>query len=221
MSELSANPADARKYRAMAFLIDAKGDAALLKSEAAPKSNAPDGGWKSFLAVLRKYRNGEVVDAREAAKAKDVANCFAAPGMLDRDSFIQACTDAICPMCKYQNRNNVRCPTCNGSGKDVLAFQPCPSCKGKGVRKCTSCDGTGANAHSIEENLETIVRTELWVLDQMLPDAPAVEKSGGPGSWASAVSNPQLTPIPRMTLETIADFDPRKCIFRKGSWIAP
>jgi hypothetical protein len=222
MTELANNPADARKYRAMAYLLDANSDQSLLKSDPAAKAKPPESAWKSFQSALRKFRNGDVIDAREAAKGKDVATCFASvPGMMDQDTFIQACTDSICPQCKYNNRNNFRCPTCMGRGKDNFGFQPCPTCKGKGIVKCSTCDGTGINRNAVDDNFDAVVRAELWSIEHMLPNAPAPEKRSGPGTWASAVSNPQLTPIPVLTLETITEYDPRKCVFRNGSWVAP
>ena len=222
MSELAPNPADARKYRAMAFLLDGKKDPSLLKLDARAQTSIPEAAWKSFQQALRKYRNGEVIDARELAKAKGVAGCFLAlPGIMDQETFIEACTDAICPQCKYTNREKTRCATCNGKGKDSFTLQPCATCKGRGVVRCPACDGSGVNRTRLAEHVEAMVRAELAALNRQVPDAPAAGKRADAANWSSALSNPQMTPIPTLTLETITDYDPRKCVFRNGTWVAP
>jgi hypothetical protein len=221
MSTLTTNSADARKYRAMAFLLDAKRDPALLKKDQSP-AVIPVAALQSFQQALRKYRTGDVMNARELATAKGVGDCFrAAPGMMDPDAFAQACTDAVCPRCRYTNRNNVKCSNCNGRKRLPSTNQICPTCNGKGVVKCSTCNGTGVNTSRLDQHVDTIVRGELWALDRLAPDAASATKPAAARSWASALSNPQLTPIPVLTLETIADYDPRKCVFRNGNWVAP
>jgi hypothetical protein len=223
MSALAATPAEARKYRAMAFLLDGKTDRSLLEGDGKAQAKIPAAAWQSFQQAMRKFRSGDIIQAREQAKAKDLASCFnAVPDMMDRDTFIQACTDAICPKCKYTNRNNFRCATCGGTGKDPFnSFQACPTCKGKKVVRCSACDGSGVNRTRLDEHVDATVRAELAALNRLVPAAPSAAKHGESGSWASALSNPQLTPLPAMTLETITDYDARKCVYRNGTWVAP
>lgn len=222
MSELATNPADARKYRALAFLLDAKRDRSVLKGNGAAQTDFSEAALKSFQKALKDYRTGDVIDARVLATAKGVGSCFrAVPGMMDQDAFVQACTDAVCPQCKYTNRNSMRCAACNGKGKFLFGNPICPTCKGKGVVKCSLCDGAGVNRARIDAHVDAMVRGELWALNRLAPDTASKQKPVDARSWATALSNPQLTPIPQLTLESVTDYDPRKCVFRNGGWVAP
>jgi hypothetical protein len=174
MSALAADPADQRKYRAMAFLLDP--DPALLKLEPgkapSPQSKAAKDGLFYFRKALRQYRNGQFSEAQDNAKVAGADTYFnAAPGFMDQKSFIQACKDAI------------------------------------------------ANKSLAEDNMDAVLRAEVWALDQMLP-AEAAGKKGTSGGWARVLSN-QLNPTPVLSLETISEFDPRTCVFKGGTWVAP
>jgi hypothetical protein len=181
MSELAArtHPADARKYRALAFLLDPTSDPSLLKVEgsattaaAAPKSKAERAKLDYFRKALRQYRSGQFKEAQANAEVEGVAPYFsAAPGMMDQKSFVQACKDAA-----------------------------------------TSKDNR-------EDHLDVILRAEAWAIDQILPPEPA--KQGAARGWSRALGSQDLTPVPRWSLETITEFDPRQCVFRNGEWVAP
>ncbi len=103
MSNLAADPADARKYRALAFVIDPAADRSLLDAKAV-KAAAPPGVdakaaktlLQHFRKALEQYRNGEFDKAQANAAVKGVEFYFkAAPGLGDRERFVQACKDAI------------------------------------------------------------------------------------------------------------------------------
>jgi hypothetical protein len=40
-------------------------------------------------------------------------------------------------------------------------------------------------------------------------------------SWSQIERSGATTPIPALSLTTIAEFDPRQCVFREGAWVAP
>lgn len=222
MSAIAASSADARKYRAMALLLDPKSDESLLAPKAGSAAKIPDTAWQTFESALREFRVGNVVVAKERAQEKGVGDCFdAVQGTLDKEQFIQACTEAICPRCHYGGRNTTRCPACSGSGSDVSGTLRCANCQGKGVVKCPVCTGSGIDRKNLERHLEVVIRCELRAIDRRLPNAPAVEDRLATGTWSSAVSNPQLAPVPLLTLETITGYDPRKCVYRNGAWVAP
>jgi hypothetical protein len=220
MSDLAPTSADARKYRAMALLVDPTRDESLLKKDGTAPQKVPDAAWQAFASALRAYRNGDALSARNQAQEEGVKTCFRAmQGSLDHAGFIQACTDTICPRCKYNGRNTQRCPTCQGSGG--VNGLPCATCMGKGVVKCPVCNGAGIDRKRMDQHLEAIIRCELWDIDRQLSGAPAVADRLGGGTWSSAINNPQLVPVPLLTLENISDYDPRKCIYRNGAWVAP
>lgn len=175
MSALAADPADQRKYRALAYLLDP--DPALLKLEPGKALPLPSKAAKDplsyFRTALRQYRNGQFSEAQANANATGVGHYFnAAPGFMDQKSFIQACKDAI------------------------------------------------VNKSLAEDNLDAVLRAEVWALDQILP-VDAAGKKIASGGWARVLSSQPLNPTPVLTLETITEFDPRKCVFQKGTWVAP
>jgi hypothetical protein len=97
-----------------------------------------------------------------------------------------------------------------------MGFQACATCNGKGTQKCTTCDGFGLNPHP-EDYLATVLKAEIWALEQMVPhDASSTQSAG----WSNARLNP-ASAIPLLKLETISEFDPRKCIYRMGTWNLP
>ena len=226
MSKLAARPEDARKFRAMAFLLDAKGDQTLLKAEAikpapitSPEAKASAKALTDFQKALKLYRSGQVKAAKNSASDKSIADLFGKAGLSDPKRFIQACNDAACTKCKAVGI--LTCTACNGKGKipDSMGFglQVCPGCNGKGKQKCSSCDGTGLNPYP-EDYLKAVLRAEIWALDQVLPPDPAAKRSPS-GGWSNVRTS--QAPIPSLTLETISEFDPRKCVFRNGTWVIP
>ena len=223
MSKLAPSAADARKYRAMAFLLDAQANKSLLKDEVikpGPAAKTLPKALIAFQKALKSYRNGDMKAAREYASEKGAADYFSKSGMRDQKSFLQACSDAICSKCNQTKY--VNCTTCNGKGKVVDALggqEACAACNGKGKQKCSACDGTGVNAYS-EEYLQVILRAEVWALDQVLPAEVATKKNAPSASWSRAMSS-QPSPVPGLTLETLGEFDPRQCVYRKGTWTTP
>lgn len=234
MSALATTPADARKYRAMAYLIDPKNDPALLKAEPVSPSVAPPEpepkapGLNDFLTALKLYRSGDLVQIKGAAKSlkgEGVADLFRkAPGKMNQKDFVKACNDAACTKCK---KGSMTCATCKGMGT-VTGFDPrgfgnmqkCSTCQGKGQQKCSSCDGFGLNPYS-EEYLQVILRAEIWALDQVLPQETISKKTSGDQSWSRTLNHQQTTAAAQLRLETITEYDPRACLFRSGKWVAP
>jgi hypothetical protein len=229
MSALAARPADADRFRAMAFLLDAKSNQALLQADAgrtAPKAARNE--LQYFCKALRHYRNGEIKDAIKAARQPGVDRYFTiAPGLMDRERFVKVCNDANCTQC---GKSGVQpCAACNGTGRMTPAgpqiqpgvIQVCTKCNGKGVQKCPSCNGSLLNKGYSDDYLEDVLRAEVWALDQLLPSQPDTSKSVRGGSWYSALNRGDRAPAPSLSLETITEYDPRECIFRNGKWVAP
>ena len=228
MSTLAlANPEDARKYRALAYLLDPKSDKALLKLEAgkvvAGALTPEQKALMEFEKMLRLYRSGHVSFIKTAIKsANDKANVdllSKAPGKLSQRAFISACEDAQCKKC---NEGKSICTVCKGNLKfiDPSSGSPfCSNCNKKGFKNCTSCDGKGINPYP-EDYVKAIVRAEVWALDQIPSHEPAA-KSSTAGSWSRAVNSEKMSPVPLLRLETITEHDPHKCVYRNGAWVAP
>lgn len=93
MSSLAGTEAEARRCRAMAFLLDPKDDADALKP--APMPKAPTGALQDFEKALQSYRTGQIANAKKLANAKDMDMDFSkAAGGIDKATFLQWCTDA-------------------------------------------------------------------------------------------------------------------------------
>jgi hypothetical protein len=225
MSALTTRPDEVRRYRAMAFLLDAKSNPALLKVETVPPAlskggeaaKAPMKGLTDFQKALKLYRTGQAKSAKNYASDKAVAPYFAKAGLKDQKSFAKACNDLACAKCKS---GNLTCTACTGKGKIVdmfgMGFQACTTCNGKGTQKCTTCDGFGVNPFP-EDYLTKVLQAEIWALEQMAPPGAETQQSTG---WSHAL-NSAPAPIPQLSLETITPFDPRACVYRKGSWSIP
>jgi hypothetical protein len=102
MSDLAADETHARKFLAMAYMLDAKHDPALLKFDgrklapsALPDAKAARAALSFFRKALQQFREGKFKEAQANANVAGVAVCFKnAPGRIDQKSFVQACKDA-------------------------------------------------------------------------------------------------------------------------------
>lgn len=224
MSALAKPPAEARKYRAMAFLLDAKADAGLLKAEGvkpAPPVKFPARALEDFTKALQLYRAGQIKLATETAKREGVDKIFNnAPGKFDLKTFLQCCTDANCTTCRADG--TVTCPTCNGRGIVVNMFQQlrCSTCKGKKRVPCPDCGGTHVRDSLPDDVLRLVLRCELWAMDQQGASADAGWNDAADAkSWSALLRSRGLSPVLPLSLETITSFDPRKCRYRNRKWV--
>jgi hypothetical protein len=231
MSRLASTPAEARKCRAMAFLLDPKAEASVLKAEAGkpaalPKAQAS--ALQEFLKALQDFRAGQVKAASLAAKRQGVDKIFdLAPGMIDQKAFLQRCADASCATCK--SKGKVLCPVCNGRGAvggDFGRPEPCTTCKGQKTVTCTDCDGTGVHQAFADDIMRTLLRAELWALGQLSGSDGGSKRDAGEVKWSAILQDRQVSPVAPLSLETITELDPRKCLYRKGTagsfeWVAP
>jgi len=224
MSALANTTAEARRCRAMAYLLDPKGDAGVLKAEAAKQAlpRAQAGALEDFLKALHGYRTGQIKAAGEAAGREGVDRVFSmAPGIGDRKAFLQRCADAKCPTCRWTGK--VQCAKCNGKGAAFNMFgqvAPCTACKAQKTTACADCDGTGVNLAFPDDVMRTVLRAELWAVHQLYGDAGGKEREGE-ATWSSVLHERRAGPAAPLTLETITEFDPRKCHYRNGAWVAP
>jgi hypothetical protein len=218
MTKLAVTPTEARKCRAMAFLLDPKGDDRILQTNPVkPPQADTDRAMQSFLEALRYYRTGQIGFATAAAKRPGTEKIFSmAPGMMDQRDFLQACTDAKCATCGSQLK--VKCTTCNGSGTTTSQFgvrERCTVCNGSKLVPCTACEGTGLKPFP-DDVMRCIVRAELWAVDHI---SGAGGKKGARDSYWSSILQSRPAPVSPLSLETITEFDPRKCLYRKGRWV--
>jgi len=224
MSALAGTPAEARKCRAMAFLLDPKATVDLLKAQGVKppqpvKAQSP--ALKEFAKALQSYRMGQIEAAKKSARLDGMDKIFAmAPGMIDKKTFLQRCTDATCATCKLKGK--AKCAMCSGKGTTRNVFNQvvrCAVCMGTGDVLCAPCDGTGINPIP-EDVLRIVLRAELWAMDQ-LSAAPHGKNGTAETTWSAILEARQAAPVLPLSLETITEFDPRKCLYRDGIWVAP
>ena len=225
MSALASTAAEARKYRAMAFLLDPKADADILKADAvkpAQPAQFPARAWDDFTKALRSYRMGQIKLASETAKHEGVDKIFqAAPGEIDLKTFLHWCSDAVCPNCREDG--TVVCPTCKGRGVVANPFnqlQRCSTCNGKKRAPCPDCGGAHVRDPLPDDVLRVVLRCELWAMDpQGAADKGGRKETTEPKSWSAVAQSRRLSPVLPLSLETITRFDPRKCRYRNRAWV--
>jgi hypothetical protein len=226
MSAMAAAPAESRKFRAMAFLLDPKADPKLLKGDDVappPLTKVQLGALHDFIKALQNYRAGEIKLASDAAKRESLDKIFTmAPGNIDQQTFLGWCNDAHCPTCKGEGK--VICPACKGKGTILGNFgqvERCLTCKGLKTSTCQACDGTRVQRPFPDEVMRLVLRAELWALDQLAGGDAGVRKAPEAKNWSAVLQSRRLSPILPLSLETITEFDPRKCHYRNGVWVAP
>jgi hypothetical protein len=224
MSKLANRPAEARKYRAMAYLLDPKADPNILKPKAEkPAQSTPlqARALEEFTKALQLYRAGQIKLASETAKHEGVEAIFSmAPGNIDVKTFLQWCNDANCTTCRADGK--VICPNCNGRGVVLNAFRQlerCPTCKGQKRAPCPDCGGTHVHDPLPDDTLRAVLRCELWAIDRQgagdNPGQNATETKG----WSAVLQSRRLNPVLPLSLETITSFDPSKCLYRNRKWV--
>jgi hypothetical protein len=225
MSALAGTPAEARRYRAMAFLLDPKADAGLLKAEAvkpAQPAKFQAAAMTDFVKALQQYRMGQIKAASDTAKHKGVDQIFRmAPGKIDLKTFLQWCTDATCQSCRADG--TVICSNCKGTGVVRNGFKSvrCPTCNGKKALLCPDCGGTHVREPLPDKALRAVLQCELWAMEQQgAGDTAGLKDATDTKSWSAVLQSRQLRPALPLSLETmITGFDPSKCLYRNRKWV--
>jgi hypothetical protein len=87
------------------------------------------------------------------------------------------------------------------------------------LQRCTDL-GKGDNPTFPEDALRMVLKAELWVIEQQTGGG-AGKSAARETNWA-AILQDRAGPVPPLSLETVTrDFDPRKCHYRNGQWVAP
>jgi hypothetical protein len=239
LSELAGTPDDeARKYRAMAFLLDPSARPELLKGDAVPAAppRRPDksqaGALKNFTRALQLYREGTLAEAAKAAKSDGVDKVFLmVPGStMNRERFLKWCDDATCKRCRAmplatvkRREGEIPCRTCGGLGYIGVVTNVCKTCKGTKIESCPECGGTHVLPR--EDHLSVVLRAELWALDpDGSGDEVAEEQTAHPNSWSAVLQSGRPRPVSPLKLDInlqtiIPEFDPRECCYRDGKWV--
>lgn len=176
MAALARGPAEERKFRAMAFLLDPQHDRRLLKAPEAPSQPVPSPRAKavpaSALRPLQLLRQGKHREAERLAQRSPYKDLFAETGqLLSYDEFKAAC--------------------------DAYPRVGLP-----------------------DEVLRKIIQIEITLGNLAKPageEAPAHDSA----TWSETVRMGRTEPLPTLSLESLTEFDPKKCLYRGGQWVEP
>lgn len=206
MSNL-APPAEARKYRAMAYLLDPRHDRTVLQVYQPEKPS--EAARANYVLALQHFRRGLYAEALRYAAKEGVADFFdSAPGLMNYQTFVATCKGGECKTCK--GRGAILCPRCNGKG--ILGGMICNDCNRQGRLVCPDCNR--GKRELTDDQLRLILRAEY-------EEASAGQSNPAAESWSTLLGNYRPTPVPALTLETLTEYDPRQCVFRGGKWVEP
>ena len=209
MCDVANGSAEARRIRAVAFMLDPERDPKILKR----KPNTSNLAWDDFRIVLRAVRNGKVDGALKVAEKPGVAECFAAvPDFLSIHRFQEMCEKM---RCDCGAKGSIDCPQCMVKGK--VKLRSCPNCSNRRNVVCPDCDGRGVAKELTSAQLRLILQTELR-LEKM---KAKLDKSSRGSSWSTPLSNQQVTPVRELSLDSVTEIDPKKCVYRDGKWVTP
>jgi hypothetical protein len=103
----------------------------------------------------------------------------------------------------------------------VFAMAPGKLGKATFLQWCTNAEGS-AGTLPPDDAMRTVLRAELWAIDQLSRGGGGETKSADDGKWSSILQARQVRPVAPLSLETIVpEVDPRKCVYRNGKWEAP
>jgi hypothetical protein len=208
-------PLDGRRFRAMSFLLDPRHDREVLKLAPAAPAEDSDARVK-FVRCLAYYRTGRTKEALKLAKEPGVEAVFLEyPGPLSQRDLVRSCEDK--PLCSACNPyGKVDCPACTLGPRRGFAF--CDQCRGTQLVACRSCEGKKVRLTLTDDDLAHVLRLELGARGRMAND-PSGSSAGA--SWAAAGAAGKVRSSPLLSLETLTEFDPRKCHYRNGEWVEP
>jgi hypothetical protein len=68
--------------------------------------------------------------------------------------------------------------------------------------------------------MRVALQCELWALDLQAGGEEAARKEAGDAKgWSSLLQSGRLSPVMRLSLETVTDIDPRKTRYRNSRWV--
>ncbi len=218
MANIARDPREERKFRALAYLLDGEHDRGVLESPGtaaaasggAAEGKAAEDATPALLAAVRQLRRERRADAERIVERPGVRQQFSRlEGAFTYEEFVQAC-NYICPEC---TKGYNACEACGGTGRRQVVdrFVACGQCKA-GKLPCSACRTRYREVLLPREIILRTVLAELALLKAAQPAAPREV------AWS------QLTdqePVPALDLETLTEFDPKKCQYRNSQWVAP
>jgi hypothetical protein len=103
----------------------------------------------------------------------------------------------------------------------VFSMAPGKMDKATFLQWCIDADGPSGSQSLSEDRLRMVLQAELWVLEQLSRGDTGDKTSAGETKWSSILQSRQVGSVPVLSLETVSEFDPRKCLYREGKWVVP
>jgi hypothetical protein len=219
MIAIARNPEEERRLRAAAFLHRRNRDDAVISSPtqvaaASDQSKEQD----TALRLLRdlRMRKRLVVRDNEIPLVRKALSPFTDP-MTDEE--ISKLFIIDCDQCE---NGVIDCPDCErgivvGNGRRTR----CTRCQ-RGQLPCPACNDRFGKPGLPDDLVTRIISAELKILDSTRDDQPATtsDPDGEILSWSQITSNARKQTIPALSLRNLTEFDPAKCLFREGKWVA-
>jgi hypothetical protein len=221
MAGVARDEAERRRFMAMAYLLDPKHDASLIKSRPAappePPPTAEAAVADGVLRALRLLRQGNKRDAvTQARRARLKERLAQVTEKITYEEFAQACE----PTCPHCTRGQVNCPECDGQRMVLRGLRrvPCPVCQTRGQVPCSHCGGLYRKHQPSQSLVRRILEVEMQYLPVDDRASLRVQRAPERESWTTTIDQGNTAAIRPLTLEGITEFDPRLCTYRDGRW---
>jgi hypothetical protein len=226
MSQVARTPAEARRLRALAFLLDPSHSPDILKfSFAANQSSEPT--HQTFVSAMQNFRRGRTAEALRLAQQPGVNEQFGmVRGWMSGDQFLNYCRNPV--DCQKCSRGWVSCPACKGTGR-VPGFDPivgaevpgpCDACGGSGQAVCSACKGARRPGMLADRDLQLVLQLEFAEEEQKAAQAVG-DQPVRLEKWSTVLSTYRPAPVSLPNLETLTEWDPRKSRYADGKWVEP
>ena len=209
MAKLAYSPAEATRFRAMAFLLDPAHDRRVLVAPKPGNDLPVDAMADDMLVVVRLLRTGRKPEAKRWLAEKPALQ--ARLESMAPPETVEQLLNSACLACE---NGFVNCPGCDGTGK--AGAGRCTQCvigrRSIGRVRCDRCGGKFKAPPLTREQLKGLVAVELMVAGKLR--APV-----SPLKWSSKVAGEK--PARDLNLRSITAYDPQLHLFRDGKWVAP
>lgn len=219
MAGLAHDDDEARRFRAMAYLLDPNHDRRLLSpgSARAPSAVAAAVKPDAALQLVRMIRGGK---RREVERLLEAEGGDAKLAELEQLMPPQEVRQLVSRTCIHCETGYLECPMCQGSGR-LRTGRPCPQCRigsrALGKIRCEHCGGRYREPSLTPAQLRLLIEAELKLLGQHRDPTPKLSDTAG--VWSAGQAD--APPVRTLSLESVTEHDPRECVYREGRWTTP
>lgn len=227
MTALARSRSEARRFQAMVYLLDPTHDRSVLERKPPPTAPPPAAPTKAkkgnddvkhrLAQALLRLRRGQIAEARNLSRKEDVKKELRAHAhILPAEAFFESLVSR-CPQCQ---RGHQKCSMCRGTGRRAGSI--CPNCRGRKRVLCSRCAGDYREPPLPENLLRQVLLLEMTLRGEDVDGSatPSKDVKAAP-VWSQVIASGRTQPVNALRLETLTEFDPRKCRYRDGKWVKP